>query len=303
MSEEIDLRPYIQLSAHTIQTTPIDLEINNSSQMLANHFQDLQQVESWLTAARALQDQVVSDTGSTTANLGNMLALVFLRGQVFGGIGSVQLQIDLNADAVEPVQPADVDTLIDVLEARRQATQAQIDALLPRLVSTELTELTLEPDHPLNARIAGLTTDLLMFHSELEAQTMRQRELEQTRDLAWETYQVLVEKQVEEEIAARTPGTEVRLASSAVPPDQPVSAPLRSNVMVAGALGLMLSIFVVFVENWWSGEMAQPQWQPATYANSSYTSRPTVRYPPGDELKSAQPLVEDGDPGQPTSNR
>ncbi|HEX6384563.1 MAG TPA: hypothetical protein VF177_07835, partial [Anaerolineae bacterium] len=113
----------------------------------------------------------------------------------------------------------------------------------------------------------------------------------------------LVEKQVEEEIAARTPGTEVRLASSAVLPDKPVSVPLRNNVMVAGALGVMLSMFVVFAENWWSGEMIQPRWRPATYTNNSYTSRPTVQYPPGDELKSAQPLVEDGDAGQPASNR
>lgn len=277
-----------QSARNAIQTTPIDLQVNNNSQVLTNHYQDLQQVERWLTAARALKDQVAEDGGSTAADLGNVLALVFLHGQVFGGVGPVELQVDLDAGAVEKVRPADVDALIAVLEARREATQTQIDALAAEVATRELVELAVASDHPLNARIAELNAALLALDSELEAQTARQRELEQTRDTAWETYQVLREKQIEEAIAAQTPGTEVRLASSAVPPDTPIGTHVRNSVLIAGALGMMLSTFVVLAEGWWTGGTVQPQWRVATQANNSYTRGPMTRYSPGEEPKVTQ---------------
>ena len=277
-----------QSARNAIQTTPIDLQVNNSSQVLANHYEDLQQVERWLTAARALRDQVAGDGGSMAADLGNVLALVFLRGQVFGGVGPVELQVDLDAGAVEKVRPADVDALIEVLEARREATQAQIDVLATELVTREIVELTVAADHPLNARIAELDSELSALNSELVAQTIRQRELEQTRDMAWETYQVLVEKQIEEEIAAQTPGTEVRLASSAAPPDKPVGAPVRNSALLAGALGVILSAFVILAQAWWTGVPVQPRWQVATQANNNFTRNPMTRYSPGEEPKVTQ---------------
>lgn len=292
-----------QSALNAIQTTPVDLQVNNSSQVLTNHYQDLQQVERWLTAARALRDQVAADSGSMAADLGNVLALVFLHGQVFGGVGPVELQVDLDAGAVEKVRPADVDALIEVLETRRDATQAQIDVLAAELVTRELVELAVAFDHPLNARIAELNAELLAFNGELEAQTTRRRELEQTRDMAWETYQVLVEKQIEEEIAAQTPGTEVRLASSAVAPDAPVGAPVRNSVLIAGALGVMLSTFVVLAEGWWTGETVQPRWRVAMHANNNYIRNPMSRYSPGEEPNVTQPLVEELDSWRSTSNR
>ena len=277
-----------QSARNAIQTTPIDLQVGNSSQVLTNHYQDLQQVERWLTAARALRDQVAADAGSMAADLGNVLALVFLRGQVFGGVGPVELQVDLDAAAVEKVRPADVDALIEVLEARREATQAQIDVLATELVTRELVELAVAPDHPLNARIAELNGELLVLNGELEAQTTRQREVEGTRDMAWETYQVLVEKQVEEEIAAQTPGTEVRVASSAVSPDTAVGVPVRNSVFVAGALGIVLSTFVILAEGWWREGTVQPRWRAATYANNNFVRNPITRYSPDEEPKVTQ---------------
>lgn len=277
-----------ELARNAIQTTPIDLQVDNSSQVLANHYQDLQQVERWLMAARALRDQVASDTGSKAADLSNLLALVFLRGQVFGGAGPVELQVDLDADTAEGVRVADVDALIEVLEARREATQVQIETLAAGLVDRDVVELVIESDHPLNTRIAELNRELLALHGELESQTSRQRELEQARDLAWETYQVLLEKQIEEEVAAQTPGTEVRLASPAVTPDTPVSTGVLSNVFVAAALGLVLSTFAVLAEGWWAGEAVQPQWRVATRVNNVYARVPTARYQVGEEPKATQ---------------
>lgn len=277
-----------QSARNAIQTTPIDLQVDNSSQVLANHYQDLQQVERWLTAARALRDQVETDAGSMAADLGNVLALVFLRGQVFGGVGPVELQVDLDAGAVEKVRPADVDALIEVLEERRETTQAQIDVLAAEVVNRELVELAVAPDHPLNARIAELNAELLVLNGELEAQTTRQRELEQMRDMAWETYQVLIEKQIEEEIAAQTPGTEVRVASSAVSPDSPIGAPVRNSVFIAGALGMVLATFVILAEGWWREETVQPRWRVATHASNNFVRNPMTRYSPGEEPKATQ---------------
>jgi len=245
-----------QAARNAAQTQPVSLQMSTRRQVLADYYNDLQQIERWLADARALRAQVEAGSGSAAANTGDALALIFLRSKALGGSGGlpVQLQVDMTAGQSESVQLADVDTLIEVLETRRTETQEQIDALTATLVAEEPEEVTVEPDNLLNVRITTLNAEILALQEELEAQQAQQRELQEARDLAWSTYQTLVRKQVEVDVASQTTGTEVRLAASAVPPENPVSPRKMVNTAVAGALGLMLGVFGAFVAEWWRGE-------------------------------------------------
>ncbi len=117
----------------------------------------------------------------------------------------------------------------------------------------ELKELQSIPDfstedQPLSQAIAQLEGEVQGLKAQLEAETARGRELTQARDLNWETLKTLNSKVAELNLARAAAGSEVRLAASAIPPAEPV--PTVRLLMVAGAAGamaLMLSIFVAFV--------------------------------------------------------
>ncbi len=245
-----------QTARNAVQTEPVNLQMSARRQVLADYYGDLQQIERWLADARALRAQVEAGSGSAAADTGNALALIFLRSKALGGSGGlpVQLQVDLAGAQSGSVQIADVDALIKVLEARRTETQERIDALTVGLATDKPNEVTIGSDNPLIARIASLDANIMLLEAELEAENAQRQELQQARDLAWDTYQTLARKQAEVEITSEVTGTEVRLAASAVPPEKPVNPRKWQNAAVAGALGLMLGVFGAFAVEWWQGD-------------------------------------------------
>jgi uncharacterized protein involved in exopolysaccharide biosynthesis len=244
-----------QTARSAVQKEPVDLQLSNRHQVLADYYGDLQEIERWLADLRALRFQVEKGSTSPAARTGNALALIFLRSRALGGSGNlpVQLQVDINAGQSEGVVLDDVDSLAEVLEARLVETQEQIDALTATLATQEPNEVAVESDNPLNLRIAALDVEILALQEELEGEYAQKRELEQVRDLAWDTYRTLTRKQAEVGIASQVTGTEVRVATSAVPPQNPVSPRKVLNTAVAGVLGTMLGIFGAFAIEWWRG--------------------------------------------------
>jgi uncharacterized protein involved in exopolysaccharide biosynthesis len=244
-----------QSARNAAQINPVNLQITTTHKILADYYADLQKVERWQADARALRTQIEAGSGSAAANTGDALALILLRSQALGGSEGlpVQLQVDLITEPEETVRLADVDALINVLEARRVETQEQIDVLTAALAAERPNEITIEIDNPLNLRIAELDVEILALQKELEAQNAQKQELDQARDLAWGTFQTLAQKQAEVEIASQVTGTEVRLAASAMPPGKRVSSRKMLNTAVAGMMGLMVGVFVVFALEWWRG--------------------------------------------------
>ncbi len=102
---------------------------------------------------------------------------------------------------------------------------------------------------PLTQAIDKLQEELRSLQAELEKEQAARQELTRARDLAWETYTTLARKEAELSIAARTGGTEVRFATPAVAPQNPVSPRKKLNVAIAGAVGLMLGVFSAFTLN------------------------------------------------------
>lgn len=230
------------------QTRPAD----RNQQILNGYYQELAQIEGWLADASALREQVANDTGSTAGNLGNALALITLRNRVFGGSNDegagVLLQFDLGTLEADAIRPADLESLIDTLEARQQAAQERIDGFLQELqTGEEVPQMT-----SLDERITTLTEQIAGLRSEIEATTAEQRELAQARDNAWETYQLLLSQQVEEQVASQTTSTEVRIADRAIVPQEAVSRGLIRNTALAGILGAMVAAGVVLVRAWWT---------------------------------------------------
>jgi len=256
-------------------------------QIIQDYYVDLAAVESLLVDARALREQVQAGSASSAASLGDALAQLFLRSRSLASEvgGNVQLQLSFG-QAVGPIPVSDVDSLIDVLESRKTQTQAQIEALLsvsrgqapdPEVevdsrfgvlearqteIRVRIEALTAEllagfqvpvesaPNDPVSQLIAQYSDEVLALNAELEAEEARQRELTQTRDLAWETYTSLTRKAEERRVAVQTGEAIMQLASTASVPLKPATSRLTATAL-AGIMGLMFGVLAVFAREWW----------------------------------------------------
>ncbi len=153
---------------------------------------------------------------------------------------------------------ADVATLIGVLEERKAKTEAKIKELTADLLLPPRYSLPASAREDLRRRLEELTVRLQSYQAQLEAEAAHQKDLERQRDLAWETYTQLAKKLAEVQVAAQTSGSEVRVASLAVPPHRPASPRKLLNTAVAGVLGGMLSVFGAFIAEWWRTGAGSP---------------------------------------------
>lgn len=103
---------------------------------------------------------------------------------------------------------------------------------------------------PLTQAIVQLEDEIQVLQARLEAETSRRQQLVQRRDLAWSTLTTLKNKDAELSLSAVTGNSEVRLASPAVEPLIPVPGiNLIFTTILAGIVGFMVAIFVVFFAN------------------------------------------------------
>jgi len=262
----------LQLARQMAVTTVIDGKVKDGSQTLADHYTTKRKMERLLEDARALRVQV--QKGGEDGAATNSLAILMLKVEVFSAStdlpAELQLQLEmasgLNAGA--SAQRADVEALIGVLEDRIAELDKVIEEYSAALLGGEgyeflsssapltgtLEELETLPGYiaaaaPLTQAIDKLQEELRGLEAELEKERATKQELTHARDLAWETYTTLDRKEAELGIVAQTGGTEVRFATPAVAPENPISPKKKQNVAIAGALGLMLGTFGAFALN------------------------------------------------------
>jgi uncharacterized protein involved in exopolysaccharide biosynthesis len=263
-----------------------------SSELLTNLYTELKQIETWLADAETLRDQVSAGGGSYASRLGDTLALLMLRARVYGGDGPLELQMDLANAEIEDIRPADVDNLIAALEARRASTRERIQALTETLGSDE-PGVVLGSGEALTGRIELLTREIIDLESQLESELATReadrRELEATRDRAWEAYQALTNQLVEAEIQADSSNTEVRVADTALTPEFPVGSGAMMNSILAAIVAVMLAVGAILLRDWWSAgdavdspreEEALPPRAPARDESGRVQPQPEVH--PGD---------------------
>ena len=113
--------------------------------------------------------------------------------------------------------------------------------------------------YELTETIAAQTREL---ETQLESENARQLELTSERDLAWNAYQALMQKETEIQTAAQA-NTEVTLASPAIRPQMPTGRQTIVKTLIGGTLGIMLGAFWVFGAKWWqSSDLHQTQTAP-----------------------------------------
>jgi uncharacterized protein involved in exopolysaccharide biosynthesis len=134
---------------------------------------------------------------------------------------------------------ADLEAIIQLSREEAAAAQAALDALGQEVLSGSGYE-TIEA---IDAQIRALQT-------QLQREEARKLELTSQRDLAWQAYQAIAQKETEIKNAPTT-GNQVNLASYAVPPENPTSRGTLRNALVAGVLGGLLATAWVFAAQWW----------------------------------------------------
>ena len=80
--------------------------------------------------------------------------------------------------------------------------------------------------------ISELRQEINQLKAELEQESAKQRELPDSRDIAWKTYRTIVGKVIEPEVA--------------VVPEQPVAPRRVMNISIALVLGLVVGVFGAF---------------------------------------------------------
>lgn len=154
---------------------------------------------------------------------------------------SLNLQIsDLNAlqDSAQNYS-ADLDTIINIATDEKTKSQEALDTLAQEVYQKQGYDGFNE-----------IATQIRDLETELESEQARQKELTSQRDIAWQAYQTIAQKQVEI-LNAPQSSNQVTLASLAVTPQKPASRGTVRNTLIAGVLGLMFGALWIITDQWW----------------------------------------------------
>lgn len=125
--------------------------------------------------------------------------------------------------------------------------QAQAAELL-KLAGAETMLLSSQPEAPMAESIVQLEDRLKTLQSQLEEQNAINQQVTQQRDLAWQSFTALSNKQAELMLERAAANSEVRLGTAAIPPDLPIRGiSLIISVLLAGVIGLLVAVFLAFL--------------------------------------------------------
>ncbi len=243
-----ELEAQIRLSQTLLQSATEAL-----STSISEPFAQKTALEQLIIQAELLKAQLETGNQSNAGDLGDAMAVLAIRSNGLNSSANpklLQVPQSLSTAGNFFFQVADGTTLIDApanyasdIDAVIQIAQAEIAAL----------------DAQINAFEAGITLDDLMtetalnlqtLESQLESEQSQLKELTSERDLAWKTYQALVEKETEIQTTAQT-NIAVALASPAISPTEPISRQTMVKTAIAGLLGAALAVFWIIAANWW----------------------------------------------------
>lgn len=210
------------------------------------------QLDQLIVQAEGLKTQLQSGSRSAAGGLGDALAVLMARasaldlssaGQPVSAIPGLTLNLQFaEIDGLQDTaanHTADLESLIELAQAERSRAEASLQALKE--------EVEQEQGYDQIALIAARLQDLA---TQQENELARQRELSSQRDLAWQAYQAISQKEVEIKNAAQTTNR-VTLASLAILPERPAPRGTVRNTLVAGVLGLVLGLAWVIGAHWW----------------------------------------------------
>lgn len=171
--------------------------------------------------ALALRNLIESGQGSASA--GEELAKLVLQANTFNNSGDVPFRLDvalpnLQVETTRAQQLTQLDALLKLIESRRGEYGGAVSIELHR--------------------------ELSAVQTELEHAQAQQRELQTARDNAWNLYQLLVNKVNEMNVANNAESQMVRIANSAVPPNEPLETRQTLNTLLGGMVGVVIGAAV-----------------------------------------------------------
>lgn len=214
----------------------LDAQVLAYEEQLGNYFASKNAIELIIQDATGLKDRLRLQQGDVPASLADELAVLYLEIDALSSKEVIPLQLQI--------------TSASWLSGRTTEEQA---IFLDGLVSSLQEKLS-----ALDAKIAQLQPEILRLQGEIQVLEAEEDRLTQMRDVARDTYTTLARKVTEARIAAQDESGEVRLASQAAVPTEPVGPRKVLNTVVAGLLGTMLGVLGAFAIEWWQGEEAAP---------------------------------------------
>jgi uncharacterized protein involved in exopolysaccharide biosynthesis len=193
--------------------------------------------------AEALKQQINRGSQSSAGDTGIALAILIANANTFAHETGVNFDFqiaDLNAIRDSKfAYEADLDLLIQQAEEEILKADDQLTRLSQEVALGETSNLAEET-----------AIQLQKLEAQLESEHSRQQELTSGRDLAWEAYQALLEKETEIKTASQA-NVEVAIASQAVPPEEPTPRNTITKTIIAGGLGVFLGTFWILGREWW----------------------------------------------------
>jgi uncharacterized protein involved in exopolysaccharide biosynthesis len=239
--------------------------VNDRAWQISYNYNRKQSMQDLKVKAEALKQQLGSGNSSSAGGIGDAIALLYMHSNAFG-IGETSnaraLWLGETSNQVVPDNTAGMTFDLQLTElSSLDDTPASYAQDLDRIIQQAESEISKSAEalNSLNQNlfqgedsdvIEATSAQIQELQTQLESEHARERELTSDRDLAWEAYQALVQKETEIENAAQT-SNQVTLASQAVPPQKPASRGTIRNTLVAGVLGGLLGVFLVFGSMWW----------------------------------------------------
>jgi uncharacterized protein involved in exopolysaccharide biosynthesis len=193
-----------------------------------------------------LEDQLDfldQEIGSLSRELAQGAGFAFLDDLDLEGLGSSVTDLDA-ATSTGPTAAA------LAVEGQSAETPSGMEGMLGLLVE----------DTPLTQQIALMEEEVRELQAELKHLKSIKKDLEQTRDLAWQTYTTLSTKEAELALASQSVESEIRFAVESVPPRTSEGSGTMTTVALAGAVGLMLAVGMAFLLDFLDQEPAIMGW-------------------------------------------
>lgn len=214
------------------EASTVNAQLSSLQRQQSDYLADQRSIAYIIQDIKGLRAQLAQQPGDQPTSLADDLTTLFLQVKAFNAQASAPIQLQLNSaesfsNKTLSEQIGFLDNLIETLEAK----SAEIDDQLA----------TLEPK-------------ILVLQEQLQEIRTEEERLIRARDLAQETYMTLARKLDEARIEAQEENGVLQVGSTAAVPEKPVGPRRKMNTAIAGALGLMLGVFGVFVLEWWQDE-------------------------------------------------
>ena len=208
-----------------VESRKIELETKQSA--LETYLNTLTYLDLLASRTQSLKSRLPVGSEDSQVGIEYQISLIGLYQQAIGGIGGLQIQL------TEPTTVG-VRTVGDAIKSL-EALAKSLDSLREEL---DLKQKLLIPE----------ITDAKL---KLEAADYRWTQLTTERDLALNAYQALAAQLKETRIEVKRADVTAKVASGALPAEEPIPHGTLMKTMIAGILAFTLACFGVLLINWW----------------------------------------------------